>query len=394
MLNLTQILASFTGKDSVIPIPRPFLRWLGDYNQSALLTQIIYWTPRTKNVDGWFFKTYEDWNDELCLSKYQVSKAVKKLKKLGVIDTKIKKANGNPTLHYRLIQEKFEEVFVEFLTLQSAETSLTKVKKLNEPLTETTTKTTDREEKMKDETSFSRNDDAENFENENLEIQNKEKETVGNDIDITLPSSLFLDCDSDQKEVELESADTPFLPVSEKKKKKVKKEKSSELKNPFANDTESNRICTSLAKATYCARTEKDLAILPGKRIIALRAEARRLMDAGYKSEMREEFSKWFLANAPQAHFHKPGKRYQLTVIRENLPAFNEYKTGLDIKNKAPETVMTSYGNYPVIADHGGFWLCKHSEKYNLLKAKMGSSCRFIDASTGAEVSTALVLNN
>ncbi|MGD9733576.1 MAG: hypothetical protein AB7U45_15470 [Desulfamplus sp.] len=155
-------ISSIIGQKNIIPVPIEFVHFVGDYNTAALLNQIIYWTDRTKDPYGWFYKSYADWYKELALSKYQVNRAAGVLKSMNLIETQVKKVNGDPTLHYRLDTDIFIDLFGKHLhgrnennnPLQSAVSevsSLTKVDKFNLPkfssftniiITETTSKST------------------------------------------------------------------------------------------------------------------------------------------------------------------------------------------------------------------------------------------------------------
>lgn len=148
MNELMQLLTSVTGQLNIIPIPKKFIDFLdGDINSSILLTQLIYWTPKSKN-DGWVYKSYDMWKEEIGLSKYKIFKSANKLKDLNIIETKIKKVQGNPTVHYKLNEKVFIESFLNFLKtnnslILSKETLQTKSQKLNEPIyTENTTENT------------------------------------------------------------------------------------------------------------------------------------------------------------------------------------------------------------------------------------------------------------
>jgi len=86
----------------------------GDYNGAVVLSQMLYWHGRTGRDDnGWVFKSYFDWHEEIGLSKYKMRRILNALKKKGVIETKIKKIRGNPTLHYRLLYDEFCKQFKE-----------------------------------------------------------------------------------------------------------------------------------------------------------------------------------------------------------------------------------------------------------------------------------------
>ncbi len=98
------LVAGFTGQASILTIPRPFIDWTGDHITAMLLSQIIYWSPRTNDPDGWFYKTAREWREELAISDFQLKRATDKLISLGVIEMKLKKVAGAPTGHYRVDQ--------------------------------------------------------------------------------------------------------------------------------------------------------------------------------------------------------------------------------------------------------------------------------------------------
>ena len=120
--HVMNIISAYSGKDSTIAIPRVYVELTGDFNRAAILNQILYWADRTKDPDGWFYKSYSDWEAELGLSQYQVKRAIEgdkrsknndqALANLGVETTLRKAPNGAPTVHYRVN----ESVFVEHLT--------------------------------------------------------------------------------------------------------------------------------------------------------------------------------------------------------------------------------------------------------------------------------------
>ena len=146
------LMTGLISSGNCLVIRTPILKALkGDWNSSVLLSQLCYWDSKTKKE--WIYKTYNDWEKEIFLTKYKVDKSKTLLKRLGLIDTKIKKANGSPTVHYKVLIDNI----IEFLNSDSKETSLSIVKKLDYPksrnlindnketslsLTETTTETT------------------------------------------------------------------------------------------------------------------------------------------------------------------------------------------------------------------------------------------------------------
>jgi hypothetical protein len=86
-----------------------------------LLDRIVWWSDKSSRDDGFFWKTAEEWESELCLSYAQVARLTKALKDMGLIETTRKRANGAPTIHYKpilpaivsLIKSKFKKVEIQ-----------------------------------------------------------------------------------------------------------------------------------------------------------------------------------------------------------------------------------------------------------------------------------------
>lgn len=140
---VADLLTAFAGQKNTLTIPRPYIDLTGSLDAALLLSQIVYWTDRATMDDGWFAKSYPEWEDELTLSEYQVRKAVKVLKPAGVV-TDLKKFNGAPTLHYRLDKAMFSEWILKKLqngnlknfTIHAEKTSLSSTELTSEPTAE------------------------------------------------------------------------------------------------------------------------------------------------------------------------------------------------------------------------------------------------------------------
>ena len=114
---LRRLISDFSGQGNTLVIPRPFIDYFGNLEAALLFSQMLYWSDRSGNPDKWFWKTYSDWESELGLSEYQVRKAIKKMvgREHPLVATEIRKAMGNPTVHYRVIWDNFSESLVKFL---------------------------------------------------------------------------------------------------------------------------------------------------------------------------------------------------------------------------------------------------------------------------------------
>ncbi|PTI97356.1 replication protein [Staphylococcus simulans] len=143
---ISSIITQFSGQNNIIPIPVIYLKITENYPTAALLNQLIYWSDRTNRKDGYFYKSYKEWEEEIHLSKYQVMRSIKKLKNMGIVETALKKANGAPTVHYKVDSKVTSQWIVKFLnngkstnlTMDSEETQ----QSLTEITTEITTETT------------------------------------------------------------------------------------------------------------------------------------------------------------------------------------------------------------------------------------------------------------
>lgn len=107
------LLKKFVGQSNILTAPVAFVRYTGSLDCAVFLSQIIYWTDRSD--DGWFYKSYTDWEAEICLSEYEIRKNCRLLKNKGILVTKLKKVNGAPVVHYRLNEAIFSESILKFL---------------------------------------------------------------------------------------------------------------------------------------------------------------------------------------------------------------------------------------------------------------------------------------
>src|SRR4051794_4856167 len=75
-------------------------RALGSVTAGVLLSQFLYWQPRSRDPDGWFWKTQVDIADETALSRTETETARKVLVRAGVLE---EKRRGVPAkMHFRV----------------------------------------------------------------------------------------------------------------------------------------------------------------------------------------------------------------------------------------------------------------------------------------------------
>ncbi len=91
---------------------------IGDQNGGLMAVRLLHWFPRAKKIGGWVYKSWRDWNAECNLSQAQVKRVHGKgfLEIIGIERT-IMKANGTPTVHYRLDENQLVQRLAEFLEI-------------------------------------------------------------------------------------------------------------------------------------------------------------------------------------------------------------------------------------------------------------------------------------
>jgi len=110
------LLRNLTGQANILTVPRLFIDLLQNDLEGALfLSQCIYWSDKGSNDDGWFWKTFADWENELTLTYYKVNKVTQTLEQMGILETKLQKIKGAPTVHYRIDIEALSAWIMQFV---------------------------------------------------------------------------------------------------------------------------------------------------------------------------------------------------------------------------------------------------------------------------------------
>ena len=111
-------------------------RKFGSINAAIYWQQLYFWRDKGKRSDGFIFKTKETIEKETTLSPYQQDKVRKELEKAGYLKTKLIRADGAPTLHYRIT-----DGMVRNLIMECKETQHSECKETKESITESTQRT-------------------------------------------------------------------------------------------------------------------------------------------------------------------------------------------------------------------------------------------------------------
>ncbi|HGE7613834.1 TPA: conserved phage C-terminal domain-containing protein [Bacillus cereus] len=144
------IISQISGQENIVVVPKLFVKLTGDLTTAILLNQIVFYSDKSKRTDGYFYKSYKEWEEEVCLTKRQVSYSTAKLKEMGLVETKLMKANGAPTLHYKLDYDKLVQWIVTNCNNGKSQNVTIDSNNMSQSLTEITTKTTTEITTLKD----------------------------------------------------------------------------------------------------------------------------------------------------------------------------------------------------------------------------------------------------
>ena len=83
-----------------IAFHRIFFTITRSISAALLLSQMWYWKDRTRDPDGWFYKTHREWEQETGLSRHKQDAARERLRELGLISERYK--GMRRALHFRV----------------------------------------------------------------------------------------------------------------------------------------------------------------------------------------------------------------------------------------------------------------------------------------------------
>lgn len=106
--------------DRPIAYHRIFARLTGSVSTGVFLSQAYYWSLRTKDPDGWFYKIQEEWEEETCLGRKQQETARKRLIQLGFWEER--RCDVPAKLYYRLDIGKLYGAIWTFLNVHKGQT--------------------------------------------------------------------------------------------------------------------------------------------------------------------------------------------------------------------------------------------------------------------------------
>lgn len=99
--------------DRPIAFHRCYVTLSGSVNAGLLLSQAVYWSLRTTDPDGWFYKTREEWEAETGLTRTEQETARRLLRQIDVLEEK--NAGLPKKLYFRINAAQLEELLLNLV---------------------------------------------------------------------------------------------------------------------------------------------------------------------------------------------------------------------------------------------------------------------------------------
>lgn len=100
-------------KDNPIAYKPILAKALGGVTVGLWMSQLMYWSDKGSDAEGWIYKTRDDWAGETAMGPYEIVGARKRALELGVVEEKLAKVPAK--LHYRICWEKLEQVVSQYV---------------------------------------------------------------------------------------------------------------------------------------------------------------------------------------------------------------------------------------------------------------------------------------
>jgi hypothetical protein len=102
--------------DRPIAFHRPLVTLTGSISAGLMLSQAIYWSKRTSDKDGWFYKTRKDWEEETGLTRTEQDTARQRLRALGFWQEERRDVPAK--LYFRINEETLQSRLLESCNLE------------------------------------------------------------------------------------------------------------------------------------------------------------------------------------------------------------------------------------------------------------------------------------
>ncbi len=126
-MNYKPLIRKLTGTQSVLVTNRLFIEYTGSHVGGIFLQQLIY--HQSHAGEGVYYpKTYEEWTAEIIANRKTLMTHKANFEAAGFLQTKVKKQDGTPTLHWCLDEDMLYELLLNYVN-KSGKTPVPKVQK-------------------------------------------------------------------------------------------------------------------------------------------------------------------------------------------------------------------------------------------------------------------------
>ena len=99
----------------IIATSADLARMVGSVKTALFLSQLLYWSDRGADKE-WIYKTIEEFEEETALTRDEQDGAIKKLKTLKILETKLEGVppNPSPKRHFKIDQKKLIKLIEKY----------------------------------------------------------------------------------------------------------------------------------------------------------------------------------------------------------------------------------------------------------------------------------------
>lgn len=103
-----ELLLKISGQKNRMGLNRVYAKVMGNSIEGGVfIEEVMYWTDKNSDEDGWIWVDSDHWQEEYFLSKYLINKYAKIGVENGFIEKKVKKVNGGKRIHMKFNLDAF-----------------------------------------------------------------------------------------------------------------------------------------------------------------------------------------------------------------------------------------------------------------------------------------------
>lgn len=114
--NLKQVLIELLGQKNRLTVHKSLAIFSGSIDRGIVLDQIIFWSEKsTESKDGWFHKSYKEWQEETTIKERSLNRIFKEFENLNLIERKTRSSRGIRKLYIKPLMSNIIDQFMFFL---------------------------------------------------------------------------------------------------------------------------------------------------------------------------------------------------------------------------------------------------------------------------------------